>query len=79
MQLDSQANGITLCNRPACIASETQLPPIELERLDISYRTGRRLDYNALKEQIKKEQHASLRVQVPTVRHDYDRYTVYNR
>lgn len=77
LELDRQAHGITVCDRPACIASEKQLPPIELERLDISYRTGRKLNYNELREQIKKEQHANLRIQMHPVYFNYDRYKVY--
>jgi len=78
MQLDHGAKGIALCNRAACLATEGQASLLELERLDISYRTGRRLDYNELKEKIKKEAHASLRIQVQYVReYGYD-YQVNN-
>ena len=73
VELDKAATGTTLCNTARCIATEGQASLLELERLDISYRTGRRLDYTELKEKIKKEAHASIRVQVRHVR-EYGHY-----
>ena len=67
-----------MCNRAECLATEGQASLLELERLDISYRTGRKLDYTELKEKIKKEAHASIRVQVQYVREYGYHYQVNN-
>lgn len=78
MQLDKGATAIALCNAAACLATEGQASLLELERLDISYRTGRKLDYTELKEKIKKEAHASIRIQVQHVREYGYHYQVNN-